>query len=185
MFYLFRLSFAPFDTLLPLWMVPNRYVFEQVFTLVSKSPLNNPEQTPRRSIKWFWSECTHFLCKIYGTTSVEILKPIKLSWEGEAHRDTSTSSENCRTSYIYKGSPSGCVWREILGLTQVDEKGHEGNTAVVTAYFVLEETWSKKQQDRSSCWLPGSIIYFGHYIIPVQQSCWVLLFTLNIVILVE
>ena len=28
-----------------------------------------------------------------------------------------------------------CVWREIPGVTQVDEKGHEGNTALVTAYM--------------------------------------------------
>ena len=27
---------------------------------------------------------------------------------------------------------SGCVRREIPGVTQVDEKGHEGNTAVAT-----------------------------------------------------
>ena len=41
-----------------------------------------------------------------------------------------------RYIYIYKGSPSGCVRREIPGVTQVDEKGHEGNTAVVfTAYI--------------------------------------------------
>ena len=33
-----------------------------------------------------------------------------------------------------QGSPSGCVRCEIPGLTQVDEKGHEGNTAAVTAY---------------------------------------------------
>ena len=32
---------------------------------------------------------------------------------------------------------SGCVRREIPGVTQVDEKGHEGNTAVlgITAYL--------------------------------------------------
>ena len=36
--------------------------------------------------------------------------------------------------HIIHGSPSGCVGREIPGVTQVDEKGHEGNTAVVTAY---------------------------------------------------
>ena len=37
--------------------------------------------------------------------------------------------------YSVQGSPSGCVRREIPGVTQVDEKGHEGNTAVVTAYI--------------------------------------------------
>ena len=35
-----------------------------------------------------------------------------------------------------QGSPSEYVWREIPGVTQVDEKGdEEGNTAVVTAYI--------------------------------------------------
>ena len=43
---------------------------------------------------------------------------------------------------IIQGCPSGCVRREIPGVTQV-EKGHEGNTAVVTAYiYMLEETLS-------------------------------------------
>ena len=37
--------------------------------------------------------------------------------------------------YIYiEGSPSGCVLRDIPGVTQV-EKGHAGNTAVATAYL--------------------------------------------------
>ena len=37
--------------------------------------------------------------------------------------------------YIQR-SPSVCVRSEIPGVTQVDEKGHEGNTAVVvTAYL--------------------------------------------------
>ena len=36
---------------------------------------------------------------------------------------------------ILQGFPSGCVRREIPGGSQVDEKGHKGNTAVVTAYF--------------------------------------------------
>ena len=35
-----------------------------------------------------------------------------------------------------QGSRSGRVRREISGVMQVDEKGHEGNTAVVTAYIV-------------------------------------------------
>ena len=39
--------------------------------------------------------------------------------------------------YIYtQGTPSGCVRGELPGMTQVDEKGHEGNTAVVTAYII-------------------------------------------------
>ena len=39
--------------------------------------------------------------------------------------------------------------REIPGVTQVDEKGHEGNSNSHSLYM-LEETWSKKQQDRST-----------------------------------
>ena len=35
--------------------------------------------------------------------------------------------------------------REIPGVTQVDEKGHEGNTAVVTAYLC----WRKHGQRNS------------------------------------
>ena len=38
--------------------------------------------------------------------------------------------------YIFvQGSPSGCVRSEIPAVTQVEEKGREGNTAVVTAYI--------------------------------------------------
>ena len=37
---------------------------------------------------------------------------------------------------VIQGSPSGCVRREIPGVTQVDEKKHEGNTAVFTAFFI-------------------------------------------------
>ena len=51
-----------------------------------------------------------------------------------------------KTRQIYiQGFPSGCVRREIPGVTQVDEKGHEGNTAVVTAYTY----WSKHGTCRS------------------------------------
>ena len=40
--------------------------------------------------------------------------------------------------YIYvQGSPSGFVRSEIPGVTQADEKEHEGNTAVVTAYIFI------------------------------------------------
>ena len=38
---------------------------------------------------------------------------------------------------VIQGSPSGCVRREIPGVAQVDEKGHEGDTAVVTSYVFL------------------------------------------------
>ena len=46
---------------------------------------------------------------------------------------------------VIQGSPSGCVWREIPGVTQVDGKGHEGDTAVVTAYLF----WRKHGQRNS------------------------------------
>ena len=39
------------------------------------------------------------------------------------------------------GSPSGCVRSEISGMTQVDEKGREGNSSSHSLYM-LEETWS-------------------------------------------
>ena len=38
-------------------------------------------------------------------------------------------------TYIH-GSSSGCVRTEIPEVTQVDEKGHEGNTALVTVIYV-------------------------------------------------
>ena len=43
---------------------------------------------------------------------------------------------------IFQAPPSGCVRREIPRVTQVDEKGHEGNTAVATAYLC----WRKHGQ---------------------------------------
>ena len=44
-------------------------------------------------------------------------------------------SETNTYSGIIQSSRSGCVRREILGVTQVDEKGHEVNTAVFIAYI--------------------------------------------------
>ena len=41
--------------------------------------------------------------------------------------------------YLCEGSPSGREQREIPGVTQVDENGHEGNMAVVTAYTCWEK----------------------------------------------
>ena len=77
-----------------------------------------------------------------------------------------------------QGSPSGCVWREIPGVTQIDEKGHEGNTSVVTAYLC----WRKHGQRNSRTGVPAhyyyllwtlyhthtaillsTIVYFEHY----------------------
>ena len=56
---------------------------------------------------------------------------------------------------------------EIPGVAQVDEKGHEGNTAVVTAYVgenMVKETAGQE-------FLLTTLIYFEYYMIPVQQSC--------------
>ena len=52
---------------------------------------------------------------------------------------------------VIEGSPSGCVWREIPGVTQVNEKGHEGNTAVVTAYSSEARFPIDTSQKKSSC----------------------------------
>ena len=62
--------------------------------------------------------------------------------------------ESTRT-YI-QGSPSGCVRREIPGVTQVDENGHEGNTAVVTAYCLC---WRKGGQISSRTGVPADCYY--------------------------
>ena len=40
--------------------------------------------------------------------------------------------EKTHVFIVIQGSPSGCVLREMPGVTQV-EKGHAGNTAVATA----------------------------------------------------
>ena len=40
--------------------------------------------------------------------------------------------------YIYtQGSPSGCVRLEIPGVTQVDEKGHKGNSSSHSLYVYI------------------------------------------------
>ena len=56
-----------------------------------------------------------------------------------------------RRTYI-QDSPSGCVRREIPGVTQVDEKGHDGNTALVTAYLC----WRKHGQRNSKTRVPAN-----------------------------
>ena len=57
--------------------------------------------------------------------------------------------------YIYvQGSPSGCVWREIPGVAQV-EKGHAGNTAVATAYLC----WVKHGRRSSRTGVPVDYYY--------------------------
>ena len=42
-------------------------------------------------------------------------------------------------SYNIQDSSLGCVRREIPGVAQVDEKGHEGNCH---SLYALEETWN-------------------------------------------
>ena len=62
---------------------------------------------------------------------------------------------------IIQGSPSVCEWREIPGVTQVDEKGHKGNTAVATAYVggnMVKET--------------TTIICFEHLLFTCSISLW-------------
>ena len=74
-------------------------------------------------------------------------------------------------------------------MTQVDEKGHEGKTDVVTAYL----RWRKHGQRNTWTGDPADyyqgIIYLVHYIILVQYSnpaeYFTQVFTLNIVILVQ
>ena len=60
-----------------------------------------------------------------------------------------------RRVHIYsgaQGSPSGCVRREIPGVAQVDEKGHEGNTVqVVTAHLC----WRNHGQINSRTGVPA------------------------------
>ena len=53
-------------------------------------------------------------------------------------------------------SPSGCECREIPGVTQVEEKGHEGNAAVVTAYL----SWREHGQRKSRTGVPADYYYF-------------------------
>ena len=68
-------------------------------------------------------------------------------------------------------------------MTQVDEKGHEGNTAAVSQHIYVQGNMVKTRQE----FLLTTVIiaYLEHYVILVQQSCLVLLFTSNIIILVQ
>ena len=67
------------------------------------------------------------------------------------------------------------MWREIPGVTQVDEKGHEGNTAAVTAIYAGGNMIKERAgQEFLLITTSINIIYFEHYIVLVQQSCWVL-----------
>ena len=62
-----------------------------------------------------------------------------------------------------QGSPSGCVRREIPGVTQVDQKGHEGNTAVVTAYHIYVGGNMVKETARQEEFLLTTIINCDYY----------------------
>ena len=53
---------------------------------------------------------------------------------------------------VITGSPSGWLRLEIPGVTQVDEKGHEGNTAVVTAHLFC---WRKHGKRDSRTGIPA------------------------------
>ena len=58
-------------------------------------------------------------------------------------------------------SPSGCVRHEIPGVTQVDEKGHEGNTAVVTAHLCWRKHGQRNSKTEDLLLITTrSIIYF-------------------------
>ena len=57
------------------------------------------------------------------------------------------------------GSPSGCLRHEIPEATKADEKGrHEGNTAVVTAFFDVGGNMGKDTAGRE--FLLTAFIYF-------------------------
>ena len=73
--------------------------------------------------------------------------------------------KRCRRDiYIYvQRSSSVCVWRDIPGVTQVDEKGHEGSTAVVTAYNIYIGWNMVKETTRQEEFLLTTIIHFEHY----------------------
>ena len=55
----------------------------------------------------------------------------------EAVAKTTRRSKKTRFFFIIHCSFSGCVRREIPGVTQVDEKGHEGNTAVAKTFNIF------------------------------------------------
>ena len=114
----------------------------------------------------------HLQCINHGPLSASHSISMFPSWASVTGGECRPRSEVSRT-YI-QGSPSGCVWREIPGVTQV-EKGHVDNT-VVTVY--VGGNMEHGLLYRSKKLVPGS---------SRQEllSCWVLLFTLNIVILVQ
>ena len=56
--------------------------------------------------------------------------------------------------------------REIPGVTQIDEMGHEGNTAIAKALIVLlDEIWSTKQHDSKVEYLCTTVQQYSY----VQQ----------------
>ena len=65
-----------------------------------------------------------------------------------------------RPCIYIQGSPSGCVRREIPGVTQVDEKGHEGNTAVVTAFNIYVGGNMVKETARQEEFLLTTTVHF-------------------------
>ena len=55
-----------------------------------------------------------------------------------------------KNTFIHKWYkvPLRGVWREITGVAQADEKGHEGNTAVATAYLCLSKHGERNSRTR-------------------------------------
>ena len=67
---------------------------------------------------------------------------------------------SCLLRTYIQGSPSGCVWSEIPGVTQVDEKGHEGNSSSHSFFYVggnmVKETAGQEE------FLLTTIIHYKH-----------------------
>ena len=57
------------------------------------------------------------------------------------------------------------MWREISGVTKVDEKGHEENTAVVTAYNIYPRGNVVKETAREEEFLltTAAVVHFEQY----------------------
>ena len=70
----------------------------------------------------------------------------------------SYSSSN-PAEYYHTRFPVGMVRREIPGVTQVDEKGHEGNTAVITAYLC----WGKHGRRNNRMGVSADHYLIEHY----------------------
>ena len=122
-----------------------------------------PEHVPRTSVRaricavvFGWAPCVH---------------------RGREHEKRPAAKCRCtETTYVYitQRFPFGMCLTLIPGVTQDDEKGHEGDTAIVTAYLCL---WTHGQRERTTGVSAdySTIVCFEHDINLVQQSCWLLL----------